>query len=585
MKTSDLKNMMLEITKDQGLDILHQSIAQIEYSEPIRVAFLGEFTTGKSSLVNALLKQNLIPMLDKPTNANPIEISPANEDRFEVLRWIDDQEKVTEIERDKLSEEIVTYELGKRINVYLKNADILSDEVVIIDTPGISSILDHHTQVTYGYLPLLDAAVFMISAIPGEATASIIDFIHKEISPIEGLKNRLFFCVTMLDTLPPDVRGKAYSQIRESLYKVIPNARVVALSPNQILEFAINNDMDAYQESGIGNLIDFIKVDLPARRDQIMNEKLCKHLRTLKVTVISQLEAKRASLDYSTSDLDKEIENNQAQIDGLKRKISQCTSEVEKSENRIMDQIRIEQESLVDAIAYKASQDMEFAHDIDSFSESVKEIIVMNYSKIDIPTGTDKVNFGDIINNKISPLVASMKRAMDLAANAITMAVAALIIPGKTAADAAGAAVVVAEEAGKDVAQKSAHETGKVLAEQAGKVAAKKGTLLKILGFVSKVIDDINPIENIKDLVALPLLKVKVKSNLNNTMNQVLNSIFEIIRDNLEAYIDENFTKPIRQHSETLNRVRKDKTSRIKDLDSMRGLIKADVQRLKNNDC
>ena len=83
MKTSELKNMMLEITKDQGLDILHQSIAQTEYSEPIRVAFLGEFTTGKSTLVNALLRQKMIPMLDKPTNANPIELSPANEDKIE----------------------------------------------------------------------------------------------------------------------------------------------------------------------------------------------------------------------------------------------------------------------------------------------------------------------------------------------------------------------------------------------------------------------------------------------------------------------------------------------------------------------
>jgi len=45
--------MMLEITKDQGLDILHQSIAQIDYKEPIRVAFLGKFSTGKSTLIKA----------------------------------------------------------------------------------------------------------------------------------------------------------------------------------------------------------------------------------------------------------------------------------------------------------------------------------------------------------------------------------------------------------------------------------------------------------------------------------------------------------------------------------------------------
>lgn len=576
MKTSELKTMMLEITKDQGLDILHQSIAQIDYKEPIRVAFLGKFSTGKSTLINALLKQRIIPMLDKPTNANPIEVSPASEDRFEVLQWIDDKEKISEIQRDDLLHEVVTFELGKRIYIYLKNTDILSDDVVIIDTPGISSILEHHTQVTYGYLPLIDAAVFLISAIPGEATASIINFIQREISPIEGLKDRLFFCVTMLDTLPPDTREKVYKQIQESLKNVIPNARVVALSPKQILEYATNNDMDSYYESGIGTLIDFIKVYLPDKREHIMNEKLCKHLRALKEPIISQLEAKRVSLDYSTTDLDKEIEKAQDQIENLKRKISQFNSEVEKTENRIMDQIRIEQELLVDAIAYKASNDMEFTDDINSFSESVKGIIINNYSNIDIPTVSDKVRLGDIINSKLSPEVNNIKRCMDLSANVITT-IATVFIPGKTAADATGAAAVAAKEIGE--------QAGKEVAEKVAKQAVRKAKLLKVLAFVGKVIDEINPIENVKDLIEFPLLKARIKSKLCETMRQVLESIFNIIHNNISVYIDENFTKNIRQHSETLNRIRKVKSERIEDLDNVRGRIKIDIQRLKDNNC
>lgn len=576
MKPSDLQNMMLEITKDQGLDILHQSIAQIEYSEPIRVAFLGEFTSGKSTLINALLKQNLLPMLDKPTNANPIEISPANEDKFEVLRWIDNKENVTEIDRDKLYQEVVTFELGKQINVHLKDADILSDDVVIVDTPGISSILEHHTQVTYGYLPILDAAVFLISAIPGEATASIIDFIQNEIIPIEGLKDRLFFCVTMLDVLPPDSREKAYNQIRESLQKVIPNPRIAVLSPNLILESAINGDWDAYNDSGIGNLIDFIKVYLPTRRDQIKAEKLCKHLLALKETVISQLEIKLVSLDYSTSDLDSEIEKAQEQIDSLRRKISQYKREVEKAEDKIIDQIRFEEESLVDAIALKASKDLEFQDDINSFSLFVKDTIIRNYSKIDIPTGTDKVNLGNIINNKLSPSITNIKSCMDLAANALTI-LATIFIPGKTIADAVGTGAVLAEKAGK--------QAGKEIAEKAAKQALRKAKLLKTLSFVGKLIDQINPIENAKDLLEIPVLKAKIKSELGKTMGQLLQNIFDIIQDNLDVYIDENYTQPIRQHSETLNRVKKEKTNRIEDLDSMRQRIKADIQRLKENDC
>jgi|GEM_PF-6926219 hypothetical protein len=165
---------------------------------------------------------------------------------------------------------------------------------------------------------------------------------------------------------------------------------------------------------------------------------------------------------------------------------------------------------------------------------------------------------------------------MDLSANVITT-IATVFIPGKTAADATGAAAVAAKEIGE--------QAGKEVAEKVAKQAVRKAKLLKVLAFVGKVIDEINPIENVKDLIEFPLLKARIKSKLCETMRQVLESIFNIIHNNISVYIDENFTKNIRQHSETLNRIRKVKSERIEDLDNVRGRIKIDIQRLKDNNC
>lgn len=577
MKTSDLRKMMLDITKNNGLDILHQSIEQFDYAEPIRVAFLGEFTTGKSTMINALLKKPLIPMLDKPTNANPIEIKRSSEDRFELVRWIDDKEETSTIEQDEIIKEVTEYEAGKRIHLYLKDADILKDDVVIIDTPGVSSILEHHTEVTFGYLPVLDAAIITISAITGEVPDSILDFIEKEITPIAGLRDRLFFCVTMLDLVSADKRETVYNQIKKTLDKVIPNARIAALSPNQILEYAINDDLDSYEKSGIGKLVDFISDELPAMMDKIQDEKLCKHLIALKETLIGQLDAKRTTLDYSTTDLDKEIEKVQEQIGELKRKISILKKDVDDAEDKIRTRISQEQDNLVDAIAVKAEEDLDYTADIIDFSETVKDIIKVNYSRINIPNETAHVKFEDIVKNKLDPMISGINQAMDLAANIITMAVTALIIPGKTALDAVGAGTVAVQEAGK----KAGKKTAGALAKQ----AARKANFLKFLGFVGKVIDQINPIENLKDIIKLPILKAKVKSKLNLTLNQLLASIFDIIHENLEYYIEETYNKPMMQYYETLNKTRREKAGHIEELDRMRERIKVDVQRLRDNNC
>ncbi|MCD8480376.1 MAG: dynamin family protein [Candidatus Cloacimonetes bacterium] len=210
---------MLDITKRQSFDILHQSIEGVNCENSIRVAFLGEFSTGKSTLVNALIKQRLIPMLDKPTNANPIEINAAYENSFEISRWVEDEEVLQVIQQDRLQDEVINYETGKRVYLHLKDCSILNNDVVLIDTPGISSLLEHHTDVTFGYLPIIDAAVFVISALPGSATNSVLDFIEEQISPIKGLKNRLFFCISMLDAIPPRIQRKKCVKRSNSLLK------------------------------------------------------------------------------------------------------------------------------------------------------------------------------------------------------------------------------------------------------------------------------------------------------------------------------------------------------------------------------
>ncbi len=572
MKTAEFRSLLLRVTKEQELDLLHQSIAEYEYSDPVKVAFLGEFTTGKSTLINALLQRSLIPMLDQPTNANPIEIRTADADSYEIVRRENGDEQVTAISQDQLPEEVINYEAGKEIRVFLQGIDFLSDDVVLIDTPGISSLNELHSHVTYGYIPFIDAAVFMISAISGEATESVLEFIKNEIIPIEGLKDRLFFCVTMLDTIPPDHRDRVFSKIRSSLEDAIPGARIVDLSPIAILDRALKGDLEAYHDSGIDSLIRYIKIELPEKKIKIADEKLCHQMRKFKEKVITQLEYKLSSLDYSTDDMDREIDNLKTQISELERTTKQYRKEMEKAQDRIRERIQAEKDALIDTIAFLAANDQDYTESINSFSSSVNEIIIRNLAKVNIPSHDSENSFSKVILAKIEANVAIVQRVADIVAKIATSLVTAWLIPGKTAVDAAGAAAVAAEVAVE-------------AAEQAAKKAARAEAFKKFLRFAGQFLDEINPINDVKDIGVNVALGIILKSRLGFAINQILDSVLQIVNDDLDRMIDESCNQPINQHKKTLDQIREKKSTMIDDIDTLKVRIIHDIRSLKDNGC
>ena len=153
-----------------GLDHTAKSIGEtIEKiaNEHFEVAIVGEFKRGKSTLINALLGQEVLPADVLPATATLNRVT-YSEEPYVMVEYKDGEEEKVDINRladyvTKLSyESEKKAETVKQATVYYDTA-FCKNNVDIIDTPGLNDD-EQMTNVTLSILPEIDAAVFVISS-------------------------------------------------------------------------------------------------------------------------------------------------------------------------------------------------------------------------------------------------------------------------------------------------------------------------------------------------------------------------------------------------------------------------------------
>ena len=119
----------------EDVEISRRALSDLE--ELFLLVIVGEFNSGKSAFVNALLGAEVSREGVTPTT-----------DRITLLRYADEPE-----ERDRRDGVL---ERGHP-NEFLR-------EVAIVDTPGTNAIIRHHEELSRGFVPRSDLVIFVTSA-------------------------------------------------------------------------------------------------------------------------------------------------------------------------------------------------------------------------------------------------------------------------------------------------------------------------------------------------------------------------------------------------------------------------------------
>jgi GTPase Era involved in 16S rRNA processing len=132
----------------------------------LEVALFGRVSSGKSSLLNALLDTDVLPVGVNPITAVPTRLRYGSSLRAEIAYATGRHEEVSIDEfRQLVSED---GNPGNQRNVIRAVVEIpsprLSQGIVLVDTPGLGSLARRGAAETMAYLPACDLAVLLIDA-------------------------------------------------------------------------------------------------------------------------------------------------------------------------------------------------------------------------------------------------------------------------------------------------------------------------------------------------------------------------------------------------------------------------------------
>jgi len=158
-----------EIVTRQGLVEFRSRIASLAHrleDNNLEVALFGRVSSGKSSLLNALLDTNVLPVGVNPITAVPTKLRYGNALKAEVTFASGRTEEVSLEEFAQLISE--QGNPGNVRSVVRAMAEVPSSRlrkgILLVDTPGLGSLARRGAAETLAYLPACDLALLLIDA-------------------------------------------------------------------------------------------------------------------------------------------------------------------------------------------------------------------------------------------------------------------------------------------------------------------------------------------------------------------------------------------------------------------------------------
>ena len=179
---------------------------------------LGQFKRGKSTFINSLLGDKVLPTSVVPLTSIVTLLKYGEEEVVEVL--FNDGKKTT-ISRKQL-EEYVTERGNPSNEKKVKHVEVsypsgyLKDGVFIIDTPGVGSTFENNTEMTYNYLPRVDAALFLLAVDP-PISQSEIAFL----ADVKDYVEKIFFVQNKIDYMNEEESKESMAFSKEVIEKAL----------------------------------------------------------------------------------------------------------------------------------------------------------------------------------------------------------------------------------------------------------------------------------------------------------------------------------------------------------------------------
>lgn len=146
-----LYKLKKEIEKSSNQPLIKQINEMIKkiYNEQYTVSFVGHFSAGKSTLINKVIGQNILPSSPVPTTSNTAQLISSDKNSISVnlnnnqYTVVDNQEDVKRLNTEDREVESIEIEF---------TSDKFNKGFTFQDTPGVDSMSDNHRESAFQYL-------------------------------------------------------------------------------------------------------------------------------------------------------------------------------------------------------------------------------------------------------------------------------------------------------------------------------------------------------------------------------------------------------------------------------------------------
>ncbi|MDI6907105.1 MAG: dynamin family protein [Thermoanaerobacterales bacterium] len=298
-------------------DLLNESAARLR-QETITLVVLGEFKRGKSTFINALLGDNVLPTAIVPLTAIPTIIRHGAQTGATVF-YLDGREEtipVPDIPSFVTERGNPGNKKGVREVVLTHPSPYLARGVILVDTPGVGSVYEHNTEAAYGYLPRADAGVFIVS-VDAPLGKTELSYLHD----IRRYVGKMVFILNKADLAQGADLDEAFRFVRDTLreHLEVPEITLLPISAKQALEGKLTGDEALYRQSRMPELEGLLRAVAEKEKASLILSATASRAQRVINELTLGLELWRRGMDESLESLQEKMDAFTAELGVLEQ--------------------------------------------------------------------------------------------------------------------------------------------------------------------------------------------------------------------------------------------------------------------------
>lgn len=352
-------NRVIEIAESLEQKSIAERLRAIEEraqnpSAQLILPLIGEFSAGKTSLINALTDSKVLEIASLPTTATLYQIIFGSPENKAVALTAEGEE--VELQLDALKND----ELKKYPTVTLFDTSTkVPKDIIFVDTPGLSSPDPKHREVLTSILPQVDAILLTVDANQA-VTRSLIDFVKS----MRLAEKPIYLILNKIDT-------KSSSELQDLKRGI---ARDVDLPIDSLVcASAYANNISELQQ--LLTKIQAEKTQIIAKVDALRTKELVGELRSFIAEVLHS--------SSSPKELKEAVRAQERELERLQNNIRQL---MERVEEKLSDKVDETQSTLRTQLWFSlngilSKKGISYNQEIEGEVKRVKMILLQNFTR------------------------------------------------------------------------------------------------------------------------------------------------------------------------------------------------------------